>query len=191
MPLAGPFTCLDYTATPTQQPDGLGGTVSVYPALAGVFYICDPATYAASRAALDPYKVTAPKGADGVSAQHIMGGDDAENVTQTITFSFPDQATADPVVAEVAATPVPTSPPPSDPSPLPPRTLSRIDFIERFPEAVQMELATSVDPVIVAAHFKLLAVSAIELDATSTQQLVGYLVQQGKLSPEEAAVVLA
>lgn len=198
MPLAGPFTCLDYTATPTQQPDGQGGTVSIYPALSGVFYICDPATYAASRAALDAYKVTAPKGADGVSAQHIMGGDDATNPTQTITFSFPDQATADPVVAQVAATPVPAPDPVPAGVPSPPRTISLLDFKLRIPAAKAMAIlaARATDPEIAYADEMINSVGGpngpmVDLDDPLVRQYVADLVTKGYLTADDQTVILA
>jgi hypothetical protein len=185
MSIGEPFVCFDKTATPTVTTDGQGNTITTYPALPGVYAITDLATFARSSDVLGPYRVSI------VPAQRIMGGDDPENPTLTVTLAFPDQATYDAMTGDVNALPPVLPPTPAPPSNLPARTLARIDFIERFPAAAQATLATSVDPVIVAARFKLLAVSAVELDATSTQQLVGYLVEQGVITASEAAGVLA
>jgi hypothetical protein len=110
MPLAGPFTFLDYGATPTMV-DG----VEVYPPQAGLFYITDLDTFAAMSETLTPWRVfPAP-------TQAVLAGDDPADPQHTVTLCFPDAPTATPIVETVdALPPIPTAPPPPPPPPPPP-----------------------------------------------------------------------
>lgn len=116
------FVCLDYGATPTTQDDGQGGTIAVYPPLAGLYAITDQATFARSADVLTPYRVSL------VPAQRILGGDVAETPTLTVTLHFADQAEYDAV-----AGPVNALPPPDPPAPVTRRSV----FAYRFKAALR------------------------------------------------------
>lgn len=111
MPVAGPFTFLDYSAAPIVT-DG----VEVYPPQAGVFCICDRDTYGAAADRLVAYLIPTP-----VPTQAVMAGDTADDAPNTVTLHFADAATAQGVMVEInALPPVPSPPPPPEPpSPAP------------------------------------------------------------------------
>ena len=117
MALAGPIPYVDRTAAPTVHTGGDGSTWRTWPALPGVFYITDPATFARAAEALTPYRVE-----PALPLQGVLAGDDPAAPFATVTLRFPDAAAAAPIVAAVnALPPVPASPAVADPSPEPVR----------------------------------------------------------------------
>lgn len=81
-----------------------------------------------------------------------------------------------------------------DPQTLPARTLSRIDFLRRFTDTETAAIATSTDAHATAFRFKLLMISAVELDAADTVAAVNYLetgISPGLIASGRAAQILA
>lgn len=97
MPLYGPFPVLNLSGTPTTSTDPDSGvTFTTYPLAAGVHYTADAPTWQANQALLTPYAdATRP-------LQFVMAGDDPAAPANTHPLVFPDQATANSVIAQLA-----------------------------------------------------------------------------------------
>ena len=94
--LYGPFTIL------THNPDGSLGTTDAQgqwvpnaPA-PGVHYTTDAASFAAAETVLGPYRAV-----HAWPLQNVLAGDDPAKPTMTVPLVFPDQATADAVIAQL------------------------------------------------------------------------------------------
>lgn len=77
------------------------------------------------------------------------------------------------------------------PAPQSVRKISRIDFMRRIPVAKRIGIRQSTDPVVVDFLAMLDVVEQVELDNSDTIAGKNYLVQQGLLTADEGAALIA
>lgn len=102
MNLDGPFTVYDKRTGVVATDPVTKTSFTTYTASPGVHYMCDLATFTAKQALLAPYRVTPT-----TPLQRVWAGDNPANPQWTVALVFPDQATANSVLAQVLPPAVP------------------------------------------------------------------------------------